>query len=457
MVVQSAPSPTRSPPPKISKEAAPSAHGDPHRAQVLAQDPCALKETNRSSNRLDTTIEHQARKAKETQSSAKQDQDSSDHAEDQDESDEDSDDHGDSSSSWWLDPSIPASNTISACLNLIHTSEQSALSVASSIPHILNACYHLFILIPSAVFLAILSHIFLPRGLWQRGGAPRRLSWPVRRSHNWTVRETISVAVVSHLLPAFMSVSKTRFCPSAERLIPALSRSLFGVKHQGWTIEGVAVQLREDEQCKISLPYQPHGEPSSSSGPTPVLLWKSFARNVSHHQITSFKPSISCGGIGGGAAQSKSERVLLLLSGSSYIDRDPVAGLLACNLVNLTGLRCLCVNWRRPSSNDPKGSGQRGFPAGLNDALQAYAHLTRVMKVRPENVYLVGEGSGAGVAMGLMTWLSALQLRRDTLQQQGSKDPLPPAYGKPGKVALWSPWCDLTMQSPTWRQNGEWR
>lgn len=401
---------------------APLAHGSAPRAQVLAQDPHALEETNRSCTRLDTddcALDSEGSEAVE------------------------SDAH-----SWWFDPTIPASDTIAACLSLIQTSEQSALSVAASIPHVVSACYRLLVLIPAAVFLAVISHLFLPRRLWQRGGAPRRLSWPVRRSHNWTVRETISVAVVSHLLPAFTSLSKTRFCPSAERLIPTLSRRLFGIKHQGWTIEGVAIQLKEDQEYRVELDGASRASPSL---PTPVLLWKSYARNVQHHQITSFKPSISCGGIGGGQAQSRDERVLLLLSGASYIDRDPLAGLMACNLVNLTGLRCLCVNWRRPTSNHPEDHVQRGFPVGLNDALQAYLHLVKNMKFRPENVYLVGEGSGAGVAMGLMTWLSAQQLQQDA-QQQTAKST---AIGKPGKVVLWSPWCDLTMQSPTWKQNGE--
>lgn len=434
------------PPSSSSKATALSARGNSRRAQVLAQDPDALKETGTSSLQLDTNVEYPVRREREVHSERDTDQD--------DDGDQD-DDSDNSSSSWWLDPTIPASTTLNACFSLIHTSEKSALSIVSSIPHIFNAAYHLFILIPAAVFLAILSHVFLPRTLWQRGGAPRRLSWPIRRSHNWNLRETASVAVVSHLLPAFLSLSKTRFCPSAERLIPALSRRLFGVKHQGWTIEGVAIQLKEDQHCRIRLSDDGGGSASEQHSttplPTPVLLWKSHARNVQHHQITSFKPSISCGGIGGGQARSRHERILLLLSGSSYVDRDPIAGLMACNLVNLTGLRCLCVNWRRPSSNHPTDHKQRGFPAGLNDALQAYLHLTKVMKFRPENVILVGEGSGAGVAMGLMVWLSALQLQLESVPGKKRQQ----TYGKPGKVVLWTPWCDLTMQSPTWGQNGE--
>ncbi|CAO1636775.1 unnamed protein product [Sympodiomycopsis kandeliae] len=388
-------------------------------AQILAQDPDAIKESGEQKTHDDHADSH---------------------------SESDSDTEQDShAASWWLDPSIGASTTISACLDLVHTSEKSALSFLSSVPCVLDAVYRVFILLPLAVYFSILSHLFLPKELWQRGGAPKRLSWPIRRSHNWTVRETVTVAVVSHLLPAFASLSKTRWCPSAERLIPALSGRLFGVKHQGWTIEGVAVQIKANENLKVNLPCNSgsDGNSATSAPPTTVLLWKSHARNVHHHQIVSFKPSVSVGGIGGGQARSRHERVILLLSGSSYVARDPIAGLLACNIVNLTGLRTLVVNWQRPStSSHSEDETKKAFPTGLNDALQAYLHLTKVMKFRPENVYLVAQGSGAGVAMSLMTWLSALQM-------QNRQD----SYGKPAKVLLWTPWCDLTMQSPTWSQN----
>lgn len=46
--------------------------------------------------------------------------------------------------------------------------------------------------------------------------------------------------------------------------------------------------------------------------------------------------------------------------------------------------------------------------------------------------------------MGLLLWLSALAYDDRRLR-----------LGRPGKVVLWSPWCDLTMRSPTWKSNGE--
>lgn len=171
-----------------------------------------------------------------------------------------------------------------------------------------------------------------------------------------------------------------------------------------------------------------------------VMLWKSHASNVSQHEVKATKPAVPYGGIGGGKAR-ENERVILLLSGSSYADRDPLAGLMACNLVNQTGLRLLCVNWRKPA---PLSGGTQGrFPAGLNDALEAYVHLVETLRFKPENVCLAGESSGAAVAMGVMIWLSALS-------QAGMRQ-----YGRPGKVILWNPWCDLKMQSPTWKSNGE--
>lgn len=219
-----------------------------------------------------------------------------------------------------------------------------------------------------------------------------------------------------------------------------LSHRCFGITHQGWSLGGRQVQLDElPSDVGLTL-----GSANAPGPPlTPVLLWKAQASSVHHHQVQTVKPAVDVGGVGSGPA-SPSERAILLLSGSSYSDRDPVAGLLACNLVNSTGLRTLCVNWRKPS---PCSAGDEGaFPTGLNDALAAYIHLVRTLRFKPENICLAGEGSGAGLAMTLMVWLSALA---QSPQRSGAR-----GLGRPGKVILWSPWCDLTMRSPTWRENG---
>ncbi|PWN29207.1 hypothetical protein BDZ90DRAFT_231190 [Jaminaea rosea] len=321
----------------------------------------------------------------------------------------------------------------------------SPLSLIDSIPDLALAAWHLFVLLPIALGLAFGSHVILSRSNWIRGGGPQRLAWPISRCRGWSFRDTASVAVVGHLLAAFRHVSRTPFCPSAEKLIPILSHRAFGVKHQGWSLGGSQVQLDDlDAELSLQLPASTSHTPSTLQPPlAPILLWKAQASSVHHHQIQSVKPAVDVGGVGSGPA-SPSERVMLLLSGSSYSDRDPVAGMLACQLVNSTGLRTLCVNWRKAS---PCSAGKEGaFPAGLNDALAAYVHLVRTLRFEPRNVYLVGEGSGAGLAMSLLLWLSALA--RSPERSAANE------LGKPGKVVLWSPWCDLSMRSPTWKQNG---
>lgn len=345
------------------------------------------------------------------------------------------------------DDSTYAHATLSAVLSLFPQSPISRASI-HALPELIAAWVHVFVLLPLALCLAVTSHVFLNRSMWARGGGPPRLSFPVRRARNWSLRDTASVAVVSHLLPAFTRLSRTHLCPSAEKLIPYFSQSLFGVKHQGWSIGGVSVTLEPlPTEVAVTVPSRTSQNSVKSShtdslpSGSAVFIWKSQASNVHHHAVQSFKPAVSCGGIGAGAAR-EDERVILLLSGASYADRDPVAGLLACNLVNLCGLRTLCVNWRKPV---PYSSASEGaFPAGLNDALQAYIHLVRTLGFKPDNICLTAEGSGAGVAMGLMIWLSAL-----------ANDGKGANLGRPGKVILWTPWCDLTMRSPTWQTNGE--
>lgn len=340
-----------------------------------------------------------------------------------------------------------ADATLSAVLSLFPRSPISRASI-HALPELIAAWVHVLVLLPLSLCLAVTSHIFLNRSMWARGGGPPRVSFPIRRARNWSLRDTASVAVVSHLLPAFTRLSRTQLCPSAEKLIPYFSQNLFGVKHQGWSIGGVSITLDPlPAEVAVRVPsrapqdnVQPIQRDNDSAG-SAVFIWKSHASNVHHHAVQSFKPAVSCGGIGAGAAR-EDERVILLLSGASYADRDPVAGLLACNLVNLSGLRTLCVNWRKPVPSSSAGEG--AFPAGLNDALQAYIHLVRTLGFKPENVCLTAEGSGAGVAMGLMIWLSAL-----------ANDGRGANLGRPGKVILWTPWCDLTMRSPTWQTNGQ--
>ncbi|CAO1623291.1 unnamed protein product [Jaminaea pallidilutea] len=361
---------------------------------------------------------------------------------DDDDSDEDDDD-------------VDDQDSFHVASTLIYSTPAITLRLVQSFPDLAIAAWHLLVLLPLSIWLAAASHIILGRSNWIRGGGPRRLVWPIRRSKGWQFKETAGVAVVGHLMAAFRHVSRTPFCPSAEKLIPVLSHHFFGVRHQGWSLHGRTVEMAavpaelivqlDSQSQSASASHEARGPALASQSAAAILLWKSRASSVHHHEVQTVKPAVDVAGLGSGRAK-RGERVLLLLSGSSYADRDPVSGLFACNLVNLTGLRTLCINWRKPA---PSSAGEHGaFPAGLNDAIQAYTHLVRALRFRPENVYLVAEGSGAGLAMALMMWLS-------TLQQSTSTRPAAIGLGRPGKVILWSPWCDLTMRSPTWETNGQ--
>ncbi|CAO1630293.1 unnamed protein product [Parajaminaea phylloscopi] len=331
-------------------------------------------------------------------------------------------------------------------LALLHTVPSLSVSLLWSLPDVIRVWWHLAVLLPSVLVLSALSHLMLPRTVWQRCGGPKRVAWPVSRSKGWSVRETAAVAVVGHLLAAFRHASRTPLCPSAERLIPILSHSCFGIKHQGWSLSGKAIPLEElAPELAIDVPAPSSGKPARNQDELiAMLLWKAQASSVHHHKVQSIKPTISVGGVGSGPAR-RGERVLLILSGASYADRDPTSGLFACNAVNITGLRALCVNWRKTT---PCSAGEHGaFPAGLNDAIRAYVHLVRNLRFNPTDICLLAEGSGAGVAMGLMLWLSALQAKGLPDEHVASH------LGRPGRVILWSPWCDLSMRSPTWKAN----
>lgn len=82
------------------------------------------------------------------------------------------------------------------------------------------------------------------------------------------------------------------------------------------------------------------------------------------------------------------------------------------------------------------------FPAGLQDALLAYYHLTKVLGVPASNVIIAGDSAGGGLSMALL-----LALQRGC--QHGKEKSLP----LPGGAILLSPFVDLTHSLASWVDN----
>lgn len=99
-----------------------------------------------------------------------------------------------------------------------------------------------------------------------------------------------------------------------------------------------------------------------------------------------------------------------------------------------------------PSKDYRKASSPSGaFPAGLQDALAAYCYLVDRLGFECKNIILLGDSAGAGLCVSLVLYLSMLA----HVGQRG--------LARPGKVLLFSPWCDFTVPRDILEQSGEGR
>lgn len=84
------------------------------------------------------------------------------------------------------------------------------------------------------------------------------------------------------------------------------------------------------------------------------------------------------------------------------------------------------------------------FPAALQDAITAYAHVVLRLGVPARDVVLSGDSAGGNLALALLRYLECGGGQQQQKQKQhGRHLPLPP----PGGVLLWSPWTDLTVSA----------
>jgi acetyl esterase/lipase len=88
-----------------------------------------------------------------------------------------------------------------------------------------------------------------------------------------------------------------------------------------------------------------------------------------------------------------------------------------------------CPQYRLASHHSSKNGGGGGrFPAALQDAITAYAHLVLRLGVDAWDVVLSGDSAGGNLALALLRYLEETRVL-----------PLP------GGVVLWSPWTDLSV------------
>lgn len=119
--------------------------------------------------------------------------------------------------------------------------------------------------------------------------------------------------------------------------------------------------------------------------------------------------------------------VALHFHGGGYVigdGRDHDTGFLATTLSGSMGCAHVCTPQYRLSS----GNNGR-FPAQLQDALTAYLHLLKELRIPAKQIIMSGDSAGANLALALLRYIS----------NHGKELDIP----APGAVTLWSPWVDI--------------
>lgn len=124
-----------------------------------------------------------------------------------------------------------------------------------------------------------------------------------------------------------------------------------------------------------------------------------------------------------------SDQAILYFHGGGYVIGSPQGHRVhVSKFVKAAGCQALVFEYRLAP--------EHAFPAGLNDAKQAYLHLLE-SGISPEKIVFCGDSAGAGLL--LCTLLA--------LKQDGHALPA-------GAVAL-SPWTDMSNSADSWQRNAE--
>ncbi|SPO29392.1 uncharacterized protein UTRI_04879_B [Ustilago trichophora] len=375
-------------------------------------------------------------------------------------------------------------------------------TLSSSFISILRLIYVLLLVFPLHITAALVSHAIYPKATWLEKGYGRG-KFPTRLP-SWGVGQTVGVPLVGSLFWALVYGTPKGMGWREERTVPAMSRRLFGRGHEGWCIDAEGVTLpplptetapqpvinghessSEDskdglrkrstnnstKKAFVERAAQATSPPSADTAPEPLpydaikegiplevlrgairgsafsvdpvpvpafWLWKSVASSVAHAHVTSVKPGNDLSGIGSGPAISPSERMVLFFVGGGYHSGHAPQGPLSWTVCRQTSLRVLGVNFRKATKDN------LAFPAALQDALAAWIYVTKRLRFRPENVILMGDSAGGGLALSLQLYLSAL----DCSRKEGEM-----GLGRAKKLVLHSPMTDLTLQGESFTAN----
>ncbi|KAJ1596928.1 hypothetical protein NDA14_001017 [Ustilago hordei] len=363
---------------------------------------------------------------------------------------------------------------------LEHTSSTRIISI-------LRLFYVLLVVLPIHTTAALISHFLYSKSQWQAMGWGRGV-FPTRLP-GWSWGQTLGVPLVGSFFWALVYGTPKGMGWREERTVPWASKWLFGRGHEGWSIDAESVilpplptvetstalktsvkgeenGLRKCHHCNSNAKSAVERAADATSTPTtntappaspydarkegipldilrgairgidldvtpqPVAAfwqWKSLPSSVSHGLVTSVKPGNDVAGIGSGPALSSSERMVLFFVGGGYHSGHAPQGPLSWTVCRQTSLRVLGVNFRKATAD------KRAFPAALQDALAAWVYVTKRLGFKAENVILMGDSAGGGLALTLQLYLSSLMWSGEG------------GLGRAKKLVLHSPMTDLTL------------
>ena len=123
-------------------------------------------------------------------------------------------------------------------------------------------------------------------------------------------------------------------------------------------------------------------------------------------------------------SEDSSSKVMLYLHGGGYIFGSYKAyRSFVSKLCKKLHVNAYCINYRLAPENP--------FPAGLNDAFFTYKWLLEEKSIPPENIIIMGDSAGAGLALALLVRIKSHKLPQ------------------PNATICLSPFTDLTLKSET--------
>ncbi|KXX78775.1 Esterase [Madurella mycetomatis] len=146
--------------------------------------------------------------------------------------------------------------------------------------------------------------------------------------------------------------------------------------------------------------------------------------------------------------QPSNSKVLLHFHGGAYVlfdcrDHDMAFGARLLLEASPAGSAGLCPQYRLGSTPPPSGGADHRFPAALQDAITAYAHLVLQLRVPAQDIVLSGGSAGGNLTLALLRCLCEGEGETGALGSGGHGLP------QPGGVLLWSPWMDPMVRPET--------